>query len=90
MVSALKFLIKEVEGLCYLCCENKGPNQLQESCAADSRLCFCIFKHQSGFLLALFKGIFNCCYPFWYVVPQTLLLSWLSKYTVKFPKFLET
>ena len=36
----LKFRIKEVEGLYYLCSENKGADQLRSYCAADLGLCF--------------------------------------------------
>ena len=48
-VRSLKCRIKEVEGLYYLCSENKGADQLRSYCAADLRLCFHIFKKQ-GFL----------------------------------------
>ena len=40
----LKFWIKKVEGLYYLCSENKGADQLHNDCAADLRLSFCICK----------------------------------------------
>ena len=33
-----------MEGLYYLCSENKGANQLRSYCAADLRLCFRIYK----------------------------------------------
>ena len=36
----LKFRIKKVEGLYYLCCENKGADQLRGYREADLRLCF--------------------------------------------------
>ena len=51
MVRSLKFRIYEVEGLHYLCRENKGADQLHCYCAADLRLCFRICKKQvfSGF-----------------------------------------
>ena len=38
----LKFQIHEVEGLYYLCSENKGADQLCGNCEANLRLCFCI------------------------------------------------
>ena len=41
-----KFRIQEVEGLCYLCSENNGPDQLHSYCAADLRLCFRMWEKQ--------------------------------------------
>ena len=46
MARGLKFQIKEVEGLYYICCENKGADQLCDHRAADLRLCFSICKKQ--------------------------------------------
>ena len=40
----LKFRIKKVEGLFYLCSENKGADQLRSYSEADLRLCFHICK----------------------------------------------
>ena len=40
----LKFRIKKVEGLYYLCSENKGADQLRGYREADLRLCFRIAK----------------------------------------------
>ena len=40
----LNFRIKKVEGLYYLCSENKGADQLRGYREADLRLCFCICK----------------------------------------------
>ena len=40
MVRGSKFGIKKVEGLYYLCCENKGADQLRDHWDADLRLCF--------------------------------------------------
>ena len=40
MASGLKFRILKVEGLHYLCSENKGADQLRGYCEADLRLCF--------------------------------------------------
>ena len=40
----LKFRIYEVEGLYYLCSENKGADQLRGYREADLRLCFRIYK----------------------------------------------
>ena len=42
MARGLKFRIKEVEGLYYLCSENRGADQLRGHREADLRLCFCI------------------------------------------------
>ena len=44
MARGLKFRIYEVEGLYYLCSENKGADQLRGCCEADLRLCFRICK----------------------------------------------
>ena len=44
MARGLKFRILEVEGLYYLCSENKGADQLRGNREADLRLCFCICK----------------------------------------------
>ena len=46
MARRLKVCILEVEGLYYLCSENKGANQLLSYCTADLRLCFSICKKQ--------------------------------------------
>ena len=40
MARGLKFRIQEVEGLYYLCSENKGADQLRGYREADLRLCF--------------------------------------------------
>ena len=44
MTRGLKFCIQEVEGLYYLCSENKGADQLRGYREADLRLCFRICK----------------------------------------------
>ena len=44
MTRGLKFRIKEVEGLCFPCSENKGADQLRGYHEADLRLCFRICK----------------------------------------------
>ena len=44
MARGLKFRIYEVEGLYYLCSENKGADQLRGDREADLRLCFRICK----------------------------------------------
>ena len=50
MARGLKFWIQIVEGLYYLCSENKGADQLRGYREADLRLCFCICK-KNGFLM---------------------------------------
>ena len=40
MARGLKFRITEVEGLYYLCSDNKGADQLRGYREADLRLCF--------------------------------------------------
>ena len=44
MARGLKFGIKEVEGLYYLCSEDKGADQLRGYREADLHLCFRICK----------------------------------------------
>ena len=44
MARGLKFKIKKVEGLDYLCSENKGADQLRGYREADLRLCFRLCK----------------------------------------------
>ena len=44
MARGLKFQIKKVEGLYYLCSENKGADQLHDYREADLRLCLRICK----------------------------------------------
>ena len=44
MAIGLKSRIYKVEGLYYLCSENKGPDQLRGYREADLRLCFRICK----------------------------------------------
>ena len=44
MARGLKFQILKVEGLYYLCSENKGADQLRGHREADLRLCFHICK----------------------------------------------
>ena len=44
MAIGLKFRIKQIEGLDYLCSENKGVDQLRGYREADVRLCFRICK----------------------------------------------
>ena len=50
MARGLKFWIKKVEGLYYLCSENKGADQLRGYREADLRLCFriCWFSHDAA------------------------------------------
>ena len=44
LARGLKFRVEEVEGLDYLCSENKGADQLRGYREADLRLCFRICK----------------------------------------------
>ena len=46
MARGLNFLSEEVEGMYYLCSENKGAGQLCRYFTADLRLCFCICEKQ--------------------------------------------
>ena len=69
MVRDLKFQIKKVEGLYYLCGENKGADQLCGYCAADLRLCFRIYAKRSSshdadqMDLASFRGLAKASVP---------------------------
>ena len=47
----LKFWIYVVEGLYYLCSENKGADQLRGYREADLRPCFFLQMQKSGFLM---------------------------------------
>ena len=47
MARKLKLRIWELDGLYYLCSENKGADQLRSYHAADLHLCFCICKKQA-------------------------------------------
>ena len=49
MVRGLRFQIKKVEELYYLCSKYKGIDQLHGYHAADLRLCFLICKKQAFF-----------------------------------------
>ena len=55
MARGLKFRIKKVEGLYYLCSENKGADRLRGYREADLRLCFRIckkrFSHDTAHLI---------------------------------------
>ena len=73
IVRGLKFCIEDVEGLYYLCSENKGADQLCDYHAANLRLCFRI--GEKVFLIAqLIFGdnqglsylIFHKNVSFWY------------------------
>ena len=50
MARGLKFRIKEVERLYYLCSENKGADQLCGNRTADLPLCFS-YMQKAGFLM---------------------------------------
>ena len=57
MAKDLKFCIKEVEGMYYLCSENKGADQLRGYREADPHLCcriICRFSHNAvGIMIPL-------------------------------------
>ena len=59
MARGLKFRIQVVEGLYYLCSENKGADQLRGHREADLHLCFCIYKKPvTGLIYEMgFEGI---------------------------------
>ena len=48
-----KFQIKEVEGLYYMCSENKGADQLRGYREADQRLCF-RYTYSTAKLICIF------------------------------------
>ena len=52
MVRGLKFWFVEIEGLCYLCSENKGADQLRRSAPLFSHICKTqVFAWHSSFIL---------------------------------------
>ena len=57
MARGLKFRIYKVEGLYYLCSENKGADQLLGYCETDLRLCFRICK-TLGFLMTRLYSVY--------------------------------
>ena len=63
MARGLIFWIKKVEGLYYLCSENKGAVQLRGHREADLRLCFRICKmlisHDAAHILVSFRSPFR-------------------------------
>ena len=50
MARGLRLWISNVEGLFYLCSENKGADQLRSNCRADQHLCFSHMQ-KAGFLM---------------------------------------
>ena len=58
MARGFKFQIREVDGLYYLCCANKGADQLQCHHAADPHLCFAYAK--AGFLATWLLSELTC------------------------------
>ena len=57
MARGLKFGIYEIEGLYYLCSENKGTDQLRGYREADLRLCFRICKNSVFSRRGSYKGL---------------------------------
>ena len=55
MARGLKFWSKEVEGLYYLCSDNKSADQLHGNRAADLHLCFRIILKNADFLMTRLK-----------------------------------
>ena len=65
MARGMKFRIKEVEGVYYLCSENKGADQLRGYRKADLRLCFRIYKNpvfsmRGSYDVAVIQWITSC------------------------------
>ena len=58
MARGSKFRIKKVEGLYYLCSENKGTDQLHSYFAADLHLCF-LHMQKAGFLMMRLNFLFQ-------------------------------
>ena len=65
MTRGMRFRIEEVEGLYYLCSENKGADQLRGYRETDLRLCFRIcknpFSHDVARMVEMMLRIFKKC-----------------------------
>ena len=60
MARGLKFRIQEAEELFYLCCKNKGADQLRSHCAADLGFCFFAYaKNQFSYIKANIRSSFH-------------------------------
>ena len=64
MTRGLKFRIQEVEGLYYLCSENKGADQLRGYREADLRLCFRYAKSRFSHDAAQYKILIKVNGPY--------------------------
>ena len=82
MARSLKFCIKEIEELYYLCSENKGADQLHSNCysycAADLRLCFCICKKPVFSQRGSYNNWFNGKTCNYYRVPTGFVFTFQS------------
>ena len=90
MARGLKFWIKKVEGLYYLCSENKGADQLRGDREADLRLCFrickmLVFSRHGSFVSNLVK---NPEVRFSYDVAQQNIYMYLCIYFVPYASYL--
>ena len=68
MARSLKFRLWKVEGLYYLCSENKGADELRGYREADLRLCFRMFKKPVFFTTRLIYEYARCakgCRDIW-------------------------
>ena len=77
MARGLKFQIKKVDGLYYLCSENKGTDQLCGDRAADLHLCFRIyaksrFSHDAAHGWAVASELLVAYYR--------AVISWISRW----------
>ena len=80
MARGLKFRIQEVEGLYYLCSENKGADQLRSYREAHLRLCFRICKKPvfsrcgSNVNPNKMSGLSNACWVIFFPVLFNILI----------------
>ena len=69
MARHLKFWIKKEEVLYYLCCENKGADQLRNYCAADLRFCSRICENpvfpERGSCILRHECFYHFIFPVW-------------------------
>ena len=75
MARGLKFRIKKVDGLYYLCSENNVADHLQDYKTADLRLCFRICKKTAGSIIA--KSSHKSSLIFWCQITLLLMLEHL-------------
>ena len=86
MARGLKFQIYKVEGLYYLCSENKGADQLHGYRKADLRLCFRIYKirfsHDAAQLNGASKSNFGQAYRDMLLPVKSIFCKIIGDYSI--------